>query len=65
MYGRVYSCTYCDRNGHLVKFCFDCINASNNHIWVRSTNVIGPKKIWVPKSITPLFDAGTHQGSKM
>ena len=32
MYGRAYSCTYCDRKGHLAKFCFDRINASNNHI---------------------------------
>ena len=40
MYGRVYTCTYCDRKGHLAKFYFDRINDSNNHIWVRSSNVI-------------------------
>ena len=34
MCGRVYSCTYCGRKGHLAKFYFDRINASNNHIWV-------------------------------
>ena len=33
-YGRVYSCTYCGRKDHLAKFCFDRINASNDHIWV-------------------------------
>ena len=32
IYGRVYSCTYCGRKDHLAKFCFDKINASNNHI---------------------------------
>ena len=32
MYDRVYSCTYCDRKGHLAKFCFNRINASNNHV---------------------------------
>ena len=50
MYDRVYSCTYCGRKGHLAKFCYDHINASNDHIWVRRTNTIEPKKIWVPKS---------------
>ena len=63
MYGRVYSCTYYGRKGHLDKLCFDRINASNNQVWVRSTNVIGPKKIWVLKSTTSLFDIGIHQGS--
>ena len=32
MYGSVYSCTYCGRNGHLAKFCLDRINASNDHV---------------------------------
>ena len=63
MYNRVYSCTYCGRNGHLVKFYFNCINASNDHVWVQRTNIIGPKKIWVSKS-TSLLDIGTHQDSK-
>ena len=48
----------------LAKFCFDRINASNNHIWVQNANIIGPKKIWVPKSTNSLFDVGTHQGFK-
>ena len=52
MNGRIYTCTYCGQKDHLAKFYFDRINASNNHFWVRSTNVIGPKKIWVPKSTT-------------
>ena len=64
MYGRIYKCTYCDRHGHLAKFYYDRINCTNNHVWVRSTNVIGPMKIWVRKSTTPLFVAGTHQGCK-
>ena len=60
IYGRIYSCTYCGRKGHLAKFYFDKINASNDQIWVRKSNIIGPKKIWVPKSTTLSFDIGTH-----
>ena len=47
---------FCDRNGHLAKFCYDHINSMNNHAWVRNTNALGPKKIWVPKSSPKLFD---------
>ena len=64
MSGRVYSYTYCGRNGHLAKFCFDCINASNDYVWVRKTSTIGLKKIWVPKLTTSLLNIGTHQGFK-
>ena len=64
IYGRVYSCTCCGWNSHLVKFCFDRINASNDHVWVRKTNTIGSKKIWVPKLTNFLLDIGTHQGTK-
>ena len=32
MFDRVYTCTYCGRKGHLAKFYFDRINASNNHL---------------------------------
>ena len=32
MYGRVYTCTYCGRKDHLAKFCYDRINASNDHV---------------------------------
>ena len=63
-YGRIYKCTYCGRNGHLAKFCYDHINSTNNLVWVRNTNALGPKKIWVPKSSLKLFDVGTHQDSK-
>ena len=63
-YGRVYSCTYCGKNGHLAKFCYDQINRTNNLVWVHDTNSLGPKKMWVPKSSPKLFDVGTHQGSK-
>ena len=63
-YGRVYRCTYCGRNGHLAKFCYDQINRTNNLVWVHDTNSLGPKKMWVPKSSPKLFDVGTHQGSK-
>ena len=59
-YGRVYNCTYCGRKGHLAKFCFDRINASNDYVWVRKANTIGPKKIWIPKSINFLLNIGTH-----
>ena len=56
IYDRVYSCTYYDWKGHLAKFCFDRINASNNHLWVRNANIEGPKKIWIPKSTNLLHD---------
>ena len=55
---------YCGQNDHLAKFCYDNINSTNNLIWVRNTNALGPKKIWVPKSSLKLFDVGTHQDSK-
>ena len=63
-YGRVYRCTYCGKNRHLAKFCYDQINRTNNLVWVHDTNSLGPKKMWVPKSSPKLFDVGTHQGSK-
>ena len=50
--------------GHLAKFCYDRINASNDHVWVRKTNTLEPKKVWVPKSTNLLLNIGTHQGSK-
>ena len=61
-YGRFYKCTYCGRKGHLAKFCYDRINGTNNHVWVRSINPHGPKKIWVPKSTPIVFDVsvGSH-----
>ena len=60
---RVYSCTYCDRKCHLAKFYFDRIYTSNNHVWIKETNIIGPKKIWYQNQ-RHSFDIGTHQGSK-
>jgi len=29
VYANVYTCTHCRRKGHLVKFCYDRINALN------------------------------------
>ena len=63
-YGRVYRCTYCGKNGHLAKFCYDKLHSSNNLVWVNGSNPHGPKKMWVPKSSPKMFDVGTHQGSK-
>ena len=60
IYGGIYSCTNCGQKGHLSKFCFDRINASNDYIWVRNANIKGPKKIWVPKLTNLLHDIGTH-----
>ena len=59
MYGKVFSCTYCGRKGHLVKFCYDRINASHYNVWIQNTNIQGPKKVWVPKSTVLLNDVGT------
>ena len=59
MYGKIYTCAYCGRKGHLAKFYFDPINASDNHISVRKgSNPHGPNKIWVPKLTPILFDVG-------
>ena len=45
--------------GHLAKFCFDRINASSNHIWVKKgANPHGPKKVWVLKFTPIVFDVG-------
>ena len=38
-YGRVYRCTYCGKNGHLAKFCYDQVNRSNNLVWVHGTTL--------------------------
>ena len=35
-YSRAYTCTNYGRKGHLAKFCFDRINASNDHVWDRT-----------------------------
>ena len=64
LYIMAYICTYCDRQGHLAKFCYDKLNASNSYIWVRKTNILGPKKVWVLKSTPILHNIGTHQCSK-
>ena len=62
LYARVYTCTHCDRKGHLVKFCYDrlnTINFANKLVWVRKgANPHRPKKVWVPKSILISFDEG-------
>jgi len=34
-------------------------------IWARKTNILGPKKIWVRKSITSVNDIGAHQDPKI
>ena len=60
LYAKVYTCTYWDRKGHMAKYCYDRLNASNSHVWVRKTNILGPKKVWVPKSTLILNDIGTH-----
>ena len=44
MYVNVYSYTYCDRKGHLAEFCYDKLNVSNSHVWVRKTNILGQKR---------------------
>ena len=67
MYAHVYTCTYCERTGHLAKFCYDRLNNSNivnKFVWIRkSANPFGPKKIWIPKFTPILFDVGV--GSHM
>jgi len=60
LYVKMYTCTYCGRKVPLAKFCYDKMNALNSHVWVRKTNILGPKKIWVPKPTSILNDIGTH-----
>ena len=64
MYAHVYTCTHCERMGHLAKFCFDRLDASNlatKFVWVREgTNPHGPNKIWVPKTTPLVFDVGVN-----
>ena len=65
MYGKVYTCPHCGRKGHLAKFCYAKLNMQNKNTWVQeSTNPIGPKKIWVPKNTTNLFDTSVSSSSK-
>ena len=67
MHAHVYTCTHCGRKGHLARFCYDRVhneNFANRFIWVRKgANPYGPKKVWVPKATTTLFDVGV--GSHM
>ena len=67
LYAHVYTCTHCERKGHLAKFCFDRVhdcNLANNFVWVREgTNPHGPKRLWVPKTTPSVFHVGV--GSHM
>ena len=67
LYAHVYTCTHCGRKGHLTKFCYDRIHASNlanKFVWVREgTNPHGPKRVWVPKTTPLVYDVGV--GSHM
>ena len=66
-YAHVYTCSHCGRKGHLTKFCYDRIqdsNLANKFVWVRKgTNPQGPKRVWVSKITSILFDVGV--GSHM
>ena len=62
MYAHVYTCTHCGRKGHLARFCYDRLhdeNLATNFVWVRKdTNPRGPKRKWVPKATSLIFDVG-------
>ena len=62
MHTKVYKCTHCGRKVHLVKFCYDKINAlnfANKNVWIPyKTNPQGSKRKWVPKSPPFVFDVG-------
>ena len=64
---RVYKCTHCGRKGHLVRFYFDGLNSlnfANKNVWFSiATNLHGPKKKWVQKFSSLVFDIGV--GSHM
>jgi len=44
-----------------LSFFYDKLIVSNSHVWIRKTNILEPKKIWVPKSTSLSNDIGTHQ----
>ena len=62
MYSHVYTCTHCERKGHLAKFCYDRINDSkfaNKFVWIRKgANPYEPNRVWVPKFTPIAFDVG-------
>ena len=62
LYANVYTWTYYGRTGHLAKFCYDRIhnsNFANKFVWVKKgANPHGPKNVWVPKSVSIVFDVG-------
>jgi len=65
MYDKMYTCAHCGRKGHLAKFFYAKLNVLNKNVWVReSTNLIGLKKIWVPKDIPNLIDVSVSFSSK-
>jgi len=37
----------------LAKFYYDKLNTSNSYV---KTNILGPKKVWIPKSTSTLHD---------
>lgn len=49
-----YKCSYCEIFDNLYLFCFHKLRRSvgSNHRPLRTTNALGPKKIWVPKMKT-------------
>ena len=62
MYAHMCTCTHCGRKGHFAKFCYDRIHSSNfakKFIWVRKgANLLGPNRVWVPKSTPNVFYVG-------
>ena len=68
MYANVYTCTHCDRTGHLVRFYYDRLNTLNftsKNVWVRKgANPHGSKKVWVPRFIPIVFDIGVGSHKK-
>ena len=45
MYGKVYTCTHCGRQGHIAQYCYNRLKIKNN-VWIRENiNPQGPKKI--------------------
>ena len=54
MYVRVYTCTHCDRKGHLVKFYYDRIHVLNftcKNIWVKKGANPDPRKFGYQKPL--------------
>ena len=67
MYAHVYTCTHCERKGHVAKFCYDRVHNvkfTNKFVWARKgAKSHRSNRVWVPKVTPIIFDVGV--GSRL